>query len=125
MSRASLRHVVSSLMWSAPACGQLPRRGRCSDAWLDNKIAAFFVWLFQSLFHTRAPGRSAVGRGSKSPVFEGAFVRDSTRTGDPLLTMYRRTQPVATHGKGFGLFLRFLRPRDLPLIATCCNHGAP
>jgi hypothetical protein len=22
------------------------------DAWLDNKIAAFFVWLFQNLFHT-------------------------------------------------------------------------
>jgi len=34
-------------------------------------------------------------------------------------------QPVATGGNGFGLFLRYRRPVDLPLIATGCNHGAP
>jgi hypothetical protein len=32
---------------------------------------------------------------------------------------------VATDRHGFGLFLRFVRPLDLPLIATGCNHGAP
>jgi hypothetical protein len=34
--------------------------------------------------------------------------------------MYSSRQPVATHGNGFGLFLPFFRPSDLPLIATGC-----
>jgi hypothetical protein len=40
------------------ASGSCPRpsrtgwHGRRSDAWLDNKIAGLFVWLFQNLFHT-------------------------------------------------------------------------
>ncbi len=42
-----------------------------------------------------------------------------------VLTMYFLRQPVATGGNGFGLFLRLSRPRDLRLIATGCNHGAP
>ncbi len=41
------------------------------------------------------------------------------------LTMYSSWPSLATHGKGFGLFLRFVRPSDLPLIATGCTHGAP
>jgi hypothetical protein len=48
-----------------------------------------------------------------------------TRTGDPLLTMERRTQPVAIYGNGFGLFFPLPRLIDLPMIATSCNHGAP
>ena len=42
-----------------------------------------------------------------------------------LLTMELRTQPVATDGNGFRLFLRFLVAEHLPLSATSCNHGAP
>ena len=42
-----------------------------------------------------------------------------------VLTMELRTQPVATHGNGFGLFSPLPRASDLPLIATRCNHGAP
>jgi hypothetical protein len=34
-------------------------------------------------------------------------------------------QLVAAGGNGFGLFSRFPHLIDLPLIATCCNHGAP
>ena len=56
---------------------------------------------------------------------EGTFRNGGQPTADALLTMYSSRQPVATHRNGFGLFLRFLRPRDLPLIATGCNHGAP
>ena len=40
------------------------------------------------------------------------------------LTMRSTPQLVATHGNGFGLFLRLPRRSDLPLIATGCNHGA-
>jgi hypothetical protein len=47
------------------------------------------------------------------------------RTVDPLLTMRSFRQLVATHGNGFGLFLRLPRLSDLRLIATYCNHGAP
>lgn len=43
----------------------------------------------------------------------------------PLLTMYFSRQPVATHGNGFRLFLRFWWQRDLRPVATDCNHGAP
>jgi hypothetical protein len=35
------------------------------------------------------------------------------------------TQTVATHGNGFGLFLRLPRRSELLLIATGCDHGAP
>jgi hypothetical protein len=59
------------------------------------------------------------------PRGEGTSRNGWQPTADALLTMERRTQPVAIHGNGFGLFLRFVRPRDLPLIATGCNHGAP
>jgi hypothetical protein len=48
-----------------------------------------------------------------------------TRTGDPLLTMERLRQPMATHGNGSRLFSPLPRRSDLPLIATGCNHGAP
>ena len=48
-----------------------------------------------------------------------------TRTGDPLLTMERLRQPLAAGGNGFGLFSPFSRARDLRVIATDCNHGAP
>jgi hypothetical protein len=100
-------------------------RGRRSDAWPDNKIVDVFVWLFQKLFHARPRWTKCNPSGGKKLRVCGVFVKAlfRTRTGDPLLTMERRTQPVATHGNGSGLFLRFLRPRDLPLIATGCNHG--
>jgi hypothetical protein len=35
------------------------------------------------------------------------------------------TQLMAAGGNGFGLFLGFSVPVDLPLIATRCNPGAP
>jgi hypothetical protein len=41
------------------------------------------------------------------------------------LTMRCSRQLVATYGNGFGLFLPVERESALPLIATCCNHGAP
>jgi hypothetical protein len=44
---------------------------------------------------------------------------------DPLFTMERLKQLVATYGNGFGLFLRLRASGDLLLIATSCNHGAP
>ena len=44
---------------------------------------------------------------------------------DPLLTMERLTQPVATHGNGFRLISPFSRPPDLPPIATRCDRSAP
>jgi len=53
----------------------------------------------------------------------GSPLTDSNRRPPPYHE--RRMQPVATHGNGSGLFLRFLRTRSLPLIATGCNHGAP
>jgi hypothetical protein len=56
----------------------------------------------------------------------GTFAEPSwTRTADPLLTMERLRQLVATHGNDFGLFRAFLGEQHLPLIATGCNHGAP
>jgi hypothetical protein len=66
-----------------------PGRGRRSDAWLDNKIAALFVWLFQNLFHTRARWTKCSAPEKQKPRVCGAFVRAlfRTRTGDPLLTM--------------------------------------
>jgi hypothetical protein len=42
---------------------------------------------------------------------------------EPLLTIERRAQPVATHGNRFGLFLRLVGAVDLPLIAAGCNPG--
>ena len=48
-----------------------------------------------------------------------------TRTADPLLTMRCARQPIAIHGNGFRLFWPPAGSRDLPLIATGCNHGAP
>ena len=42
-----------------------------------------------------------------------------------LFTMRCFPQLVATHGNGFGLFLRLPPRSDLLLIATGCNHGAP
>jgi hypothetical protein len=33
-------------------------------------------------------------------------------------------EPVATHGNGFGVIPPFSRLRDLPPLATGCNHGA-
>jgi hypothetical protein len=39
--------------------------------------------------------------------------------------MERRRQPVAAEGNGFGLFLGFPHPVDLPMIAAGCNPGAP
>jgi hypothetical protein len=48
-----------------------------------------------------------------------------TRTGDPLLTIKVQGQRVATHGNGFGLFVRFLSLPVLRPVATGCNHGAP
>ena len=39
------------------------------------------------------------------------------------LTMRSDRQPVATHGNGFRLFLRFLRRPDLRLVATGCTTG--
>ena len=56
---------------------------------------------------------------------EGTSCNGWQPTADALLTMELRTQPVATHGNGFGLFTPFPRRSDLPLIATRCNHGAP
>jgi len=44
---------------------------------------------------------------------------------DPLLTMERFRQSVATHGNGFGFILRFLTVLDLRPVATGRNHGAP
>jgi len=41
------------------------------------------------------------------------------------LTMELLTQPVATHGNGFGLFPSFWRLSDLRPVATGCNHWAP
>ena len=68
-----------------------PNRGAAdeSDAWSDNKIAAFFVWLFQNLFHTRSRWTKCSASAKRKPRLCGAFVRAlfRTRTGDPLLTM--------------------------------------
>jgi hypothetical protein len=46
------------------------------DAWLDNKIAAVYVWLFQDLFHNRARWMKCNGMKNKSP-FGGAFIEPS------------------------------------------------
>jgi hypothetical protein len=42
-----------------------------------------------------------------------------------LLTINGRRQLVATDGNGFGLFLRFSGPPDLPPVATACDRSAP
>ena len=58
--------------------------------------------------------------------FAGPFASPLTGSNRrPLLTMERLRQPVAAGGNGFGLFSRFQRAVDLPLIAAGCNHGAP
>jgi hypothetical protein len=61
------------------------------------------------------------------PPCEGGALRCRVRqqTVDPLLTMRSSRQRVATHGDGFGLFLRLPRRSDLRLVATGCNYGAP
>src|ERR687892_2843210 len=56
-------------------------------------------------------------------VFLKALCR--TRTDDPLLTMERPRQPVATHDNGVRLFEPFLRPSHLPPVATGCDRWAP
>src|SRR5437667_8785743 len=59
------------------------------------------------------------------PRREGTSRNGWQPTADTLLTMELRTQPVATHGNGLGLFLPLPRLVDLPTIATTCDHGAP
>jgi hypothetical protein len=67
----------------------------------------------------RAPPRVA-----SEKVF-GLELSPSTDESDLLLTILGSRQPVATHGNRFGLFPRFRRPTDLPLLAAGCACWAP
>ncbi len=42
-----------------------------SDAWSDNKVRAFFAWLFQSLFRTRARWTNCTAVGKTKTPFAG------------------------------------------------------
>jgi hypothetical protein len=112
---------------AGPSEPQSQRLAADSNAWTDNEIATSFAWLFQNLFHTQTRWKKCNASERQNDRVHGAFVEAlfRTRTGDPLLTMERLRQPVATHGNGFGVFPPFPCSVDLPLVGTGCNHGAP
>ena len=67
------------------------------------------------------PARAARSRG---PAV-GGVGRPHTGSVDPLLTIERLRQLVATHGNGFRLSEPFWRASHLPPIATGCDRWAP
>ena len=121
--RRPLRSRVRVMRTAEPNHG----RGRRDDAWLDNKITASFVWLFQNLFYNRPRWRECSAAGKQKARVWRASMRAlfRTRTGDPLLTMRSSRQLVATRRNGLACFRAFPAPNiydRLPPVATTGLH---
>jgi hypothetical protein len=96
----------------------------------EKGFCRYFVGLasrFASVPEGVVAGSMVLRRQQKSRIygdfFYGSPLTDSNRR--PLLTMRSTRQLVATDGSGFGVIAPFSRLRDLPPLATGCDHGAP
>ena len=103
------------------------RANPCFDAYLDNEIAAFFVWLFpKSVPYPSTLDEVQCMRKAKARLC-GAFARAlfRTRTGDPFLTNAIQTAAGGSRWQQFRGSAAILGPLATRTFATRCAPSVP